>query len=169
MATAYIALGANLGDRTETLRQAVQRLTTLGRITAVSSLYETEPVGYLEQPSFLNAVVAIETALAPNDLLAELLDVERDLGRTRTFPNAPRTLDLDLLLVDDTVLATNELTLPHPRLQERAFVLIPLVEIAPEVTHPILRRSTSDLLLALPDRRGVNLYASPGWESARSG
>ena len=169
MATAYVALGANLGDRAETLRQAVQRLTALGRITAVSNLYETDPVGYLEQPSFLNAVVALETQLAPADLFAALLGIERDLGRTRTFPNAPRTLDLDLLLVDDAVITANELTLPHPRLHERAFVLIPLAEIAPEVTHPVLRRSISDLLLALPDRGGVRHYESPGWESARSG
>ncbi len=106
--------------------------------------------------------------LDPSDLLAALLDIERDLGRTRTFPNAPRTLDLDLLLVDDVILATDLLTLPHPRLHERAFVLIPLAEIAPEATHPILTQSISDLRNALPDRGGVRLYASPGWESARS-
>ena len=168
MATAYIALGANLGNRAETLGRAVQRLTALGHITAVSSLYETDPVGYLEQPSFLNAVIALETQLAPAELLAALLDVERDLGRTRTFPNAPRTLDLDLLMVDDAVLTTDVLTLPHPRLHERAFVLIPLAEIAPKVTHPILSRSIADLLLALPDRCGVRRYASPGWESSPS-
>jgi 2-amino-4-hydroxy-6-hydroxymethyldihydropteridine diphosphokinase len=169
MATAYIALGANLGDRVQTLRQAAHRLTVLGRITAVSSLYETDPVGFLEQPAFLNAVIALETQLAPGALLTALLAIERELGRTRTFPNAPRTLDLDLLLLDEEVLTANGLTLPHPRLHERAFVLIPLAEIAPGATHPILRRSTSDLLLALPDRGGVRLYASPGWESARSG
>ena len=169
MATAYIALGANLGDRAETLRQAVRRLTALGQVTAVSSLYETDPVGYLEQPPFLNAVVALESMLAPSALIAALLGIERDLGRTRTFPNAPRTLDIDLLLVDDVVLATDELTLPHPRLHERAFVLIPRAEIAPEVTHPILTQSVSDLLDALPDRGGVSLFASPGWECARSG
>ncbi|MBW3633812.1 MAG: 2-amino-4-hydroxy-6-hydroxymethyldihydropteridine diphosphokinase [Chloroflexi bacterium] len=169
MATAYIALGANLGDRAETLRQAVQRLTALGRITAISSLYETDPVGYLEQPSFFNAVVALETMVAPSVLFAALLGIERDLGRTRTFPNAPRTLDLDLLLVDDAVLATDELTLPHPRLHERPFVLVPLAEIASEATHPVLTQSVSDLLEALPDRGGVGLCASPGWESTRSG
>ena len=169
MATAYIAMGANLGDRGETLRQAAHRLTALGRIAAVSSLYETEPIGYVAQPSFLNAVVAMETTLAPADILAALLDIERDLGRTRTFPNAPRTLDLDLLLVDDTVLTGDELTLPHPRLHERSFVLTPLAEIAPEMMHPILRRSISDLLFTLPDRSGLRLYGSPGWESGRCG
>ncbi|MCC2629850.1 MAG: 2-amino-4-hydroxy-6-hydroxymethyldihydropteridine pyrophosphokinae [Thermomicrobiales bacterium] len=120
MATAYIALGSNLGDRMTTLGTAVQRLESLGRVTRVSSLYQTEPVGYLEQPRFLNAVVALETALAPIDLLHALLGIERDLGRMRTFPNAPRTVDLDLVLVDDVILDTTELTLPHLRLHERA-------------------------------------------------
>jgi 2-amino-4-hydroxy-6-hydroxymethyldihydropteridine diphosphokinase len=169
VATAYIALGANLGDRAETLRRAVGRLATLGRITAVSSLYETDPVGYQAQPTFLNAVVALETTLPPGDLLSALLGIERELGRTRTFRNAPRTLDLDLLLANDVVLTSDELTLPHPRLHDRAFVLVPLGEIAPEVMQPKLRKSISDLLLALPDRGGVRLYALPGWERAPKG
>jgi len=168
MARAYIGMGSNLGDRIGTFQQAVKRLRSLGRIMAVSSLYETEPVGYLEQPSFLNAAVALKTTLAPIDLLRALLSIERDLGRTRTFPNAPRTLDLDLLLVDGVVLTTDELTLPHPGVRERAFVLLPLAEIAPRVMHPILARSISNLLLALPDQTGVEVYSSPGWESAGS-
>jgi 2-amino-4-hydroxy-6-hydroxymethyldihydropteridine diphosphokinase len=166
MAVAYIGLGANLGDRLATLRTAVQRLRTFGRVTAVSSLYETEPVGYQEQPRFLNAVVALETALPPADLLRALLGIERDLGRTRSFPNAPRTLDLDLLLVEDVILDTLELTLPHPRLPERAFVLVPLAEIAPELVHPGSSQTSRELLRALPDRGGVGLFAATGWESA---
>jgi 2-amino-4-hydroxy-6-hydroxymethyldihydropteridine diphosphokinase len=168
MATAYIGLGSNLGDRVAMLRTAVERLDTLGRITGVSSLYETEPVGYLEQSRFLNAVVALETSLAPVDLVQALLGIERDLGRTRSFPNAPRTLDLDLLLVDDMILDTSELTLPHPRLHERAFVLVPLLELAPELAHPVSGETVREMLRALPNRGGVELYASAGWESAPS-
>ena len=148
-----------------TLLTAVQRLETLGRITGVSSLYETEPVGYLEQPAFLNAVVALETEMAPVDLLRALLGIERDLGRTRSFPDAPRTLDLDLLIVDDVTLQTAELTLPHPRLHERAFVLVPLADLDPEMVHPVSGQTMRQLLSALPDRGGVEVYAPAGWES----
>jgi 2-amino-4-hydroxy-6-hydroxymethyldihydropteridine diphosphokinase len=165
MATAYIGLGANLGDRMTTLRMAIQRLETLGRIAAVSSLYETEPVGYLEQPRFLNSVVALDTALAPANLIGGLLGIERDLGRARSFPNAPRTLDLDLLMVDDVILDTPELTLPHPRLHERAFVLVPLAEIAPELVHPGFGKSVQELLNTLPDQGGVEVAVAAGWES----
>jgi 2-amino-4-hydroxy-6-hydroxymethyldihydropteridine diphosphokinase len=168
VATAYIGLGSNLGDRMATLRTAIERIESLGRVTKVSSLYETEPVGYLAQPRFLNAVVALETTLAPTDLLGALLGIERDLGRTRSFPNAPRTLDLDLLLVDDVMADTAELTLPHPRLRERAFVLVALAEIAPEVMHPGDEKSILGLLRALPDQGGVEVYAAAGWESAPS-
>jgi len=168
MATAYIGLGSNLGDRLATLRAAVQRLETLGRITGVSSLYETEPVGYVEQPRFLNAVVALETAQAPITLLRSLLDIERDLGRTRSFADAPRTLDLDLLLVDDEILDTAELTLPHPRLHERAFVLVPLAELAPQMVHPGAGQTTQQLLRALPERGGVQPYGAAGWQSVPS-
>ena len=165
MATAYIGLGANLGDREATLREAVRRLAALGAIAAVSSLYETEPVGYRDQPPFLNAVVALETACSPGALMAELLAIEREFGRVRSFANAPRTLDLDLLLVDDLLLETRELTLPHPRLHERAFVLAPLAEIAPTVIHPALGQQVSELLGSLPERGGVSRWRLPGWQS----
>jgi 2-amino-4-hydroxy-6-hydroxymethyldihydropteridine diphosphokinase len=165
MTMAYIGLGSNLGDRMVTLRTAVLRLEPLGRIAGISSLYETEPIGYLEQPPFLNAVVALDTELAPGELLSALLRIERDLGRKRSFPNAPRTLDLDLLLVDELVLDNPELTLPHPRLHERAFVLVPLAELAPEMVHPGSGQAVRELVRALPDG-GVEVYAPAGWESA---
>jgi 2-amino-4-hydroxy-6-hydroxymethyldihydropteridine diphosphokinase len=165
MATAYIGLGSNLGDRKTTLRRAIRQLETLGRIAGVSSLYQTAPVGYLEQPSFLNAVVALDTKLTPAALLGALLGIERDMGRTRSFPNAPRTLDLDLLMVDDMILDTPELTLPHPRLHERGFVLVPLAEIAPELVHPGSGKAIPELRHTLPDQGGIEVSAAAGWES----
>ena len=164
MATAYIGLGANLGDRAATLREAVRRLEELGQVSAVSSLYETEPVGYGEQPPFLNAVATLETPLAPEEILAGLLAIERALGRRRSFRNAPRTIDLDLLLVDDLMRETPELSLPHPRMHERAFVLVPLAEIAPHAVHPLLRSAVSELLAALPHRNDVSVWAPRGWQ-----
>lgn len=162
MGTAFIALGANLGDCLATLREAVRRLGELGTVDAVSSIYETDPVGYADQPAFLNAVVRLHTELGPEPLLAALLRIEADLGRVRAFPNAPRTVDLDLLLFDDLVLATPDLTLPHPRLHERAFVLVPLAEIAPDARHPARRRLVADLLRELGPMTGVRRVDQAG-------
>jgi 2-amino-4-hydroxy-6-hydroxymethyldihydropteridine diphosphokinase len=142
MPTAYIGLGGNLsstaGPPEATLAAAVRRLGTIGRVTARSRLYSTEPVGFADQPRFVNAVIALETALAPRELLDVLLDVEREFGRDRSagITNGPRTLDLDLLLYGNEVIHEAGLEIPHPRLAERAFVLIPLNEIAPEVRDP---------------------------------
>ena len=135
--TAYIGLGANLsspaGAPPETLAAALKQLESLGRITARSSLYETAPVGLANQPRFLNAVVALETELGPHALLQKLLAIEKAFGRDRSLGllNGPRTLDLDILLMDDLTISEPGLALPHPRLAERAFVLVPLSEIAP--------------------------------------
>lgn len=162
--TAYIGLGSNLGGRWATLRTAVGQLCTLGRVTAVSSLYETEPVGYRDQPWFLNAVVILETVLEPQELLHRLLEIERAAGRRRLFPNAPRTLDLDLLLYDAVVMASEELVVPHPRLHERAFVLVPLVELAPDLIHPQFEVPMRVLLDALGERATeVRRLAGPEW------
>jgi 2-amino-4-hydroxy-6-hydroxymethyldihydropteridine diphosphokinase len=153
MPTAYIALGSNLGDRAKTLATATHRLGRLGRVEACSSLYETEPVGFHDQPAFLNAVLALETELKPVQLLHALLAIERELGRDRSqgVVNGPRTLDLDLLLMGDTVVATKELTLPHPALVQRRFVLAPLAEIAPHLRHPQHGQTIAEMLALLPD------------------
>ena len=139
MTLAYIALGANLADPAAQVRAAFAELDRLPdtRLVAASSLYCTAPIGYAEQPEFINAVAAVETGLAPRQLLQELLALEQRCGRVRGAErNGPRTLDLDLLLYGDTVLQSPELTLPHPRLHLRAFVLVPLAEIAPELALP---------------------------------
>ncbi len=152
METAYIALGANIpspaGSPRQTLDAALLRLAELGRLTAQSSYYQTAPVGYSDQPTFLNAAATLETDLTPEDLLDHLLEIERSFGRDRThgIPNGPRTLDLDLLLYGDSILDTENLQLPHPRMAERSFVLLPLAEIAPDRIHPQLHRSMKQLL-----------------------
>lgn len=160
MGIAFVALGANLGDRLGTMREAVRRLGELGEVTDVSAVYETEPVGYAEQPPFLNAVTRLITPLGPEPLVRALLGIEADLGRVRTFPNAPRRLDLDLLFYGDVVVATPDLTLPHPRLHERAFVLVPLAEFAPDFEHPVLGRRVA-ALVAQVDPAGVRRAFEP--------
>ena len=148
---AYVALGANIagpaGTPRQTLEAALGRLADLGSVTP-SSLYETEPVGYADQPAFLNGVAALKTTLGPEELLDNLLTIEREFGRDRSHGilNGPRTLDLDLLLYDQSIMKSDRLELPHPRMTERAFVLVPLVEIAPELSHPIQHKSMQQLL-----------------------
>ena len=157
MTIAYIALGSNLdspyGTRAETLTSAVGRLARLGVVVARSSLYETEPVEVHDQPHFLNAVIALETPLAPLELLRGLLAIERGLGRDRTagIPKGPRTLDLDLLLMGEHVVSSEELSLPHPALAQRRFVLGPLAEIAPGLRPPEGVETIAGLLAILPD------------------
>ncbi len=160
---AYIGLGANLGDREASLRDALRKLSEVGDVTSVSSLYETDPVGFTDQPAFLNAVAAIETGLDPDEVVHCLLEIERDLGRERSFANAPRTIDLDLLLLGDTVIKQPHATVPHPRMHERAFVLVPLTEIAGMVKYPEFGKTIAELLNQLPDANGIRLYRGPGW------
>jgi 2-amino-4-hydroxy-6-hydroxymethyldihydropteridine diphosphokinase len=138
MTVAYVGLGANIGDPRRQLQAALQDLKALPgtTVTRVSSLYRSAPIGYLDQPEFLNQVVEVDTGLAAEQLLENLQNIEQKQGRERPFPNAPRTLDLDLLLYGDALIATPRLTVPHPRMHERAFVLKPLAEIAPQAAIP---------------------------------
>jgi 2-amino-4-hydroxy-6-hydroxymethyldihydropteridine diphosphokinase len=135
---AYVALGANLGDPLATLKSALAALAGIPatRLGPISSLYRTAPVGLRNQPDFINAVAMLQTTLTPPRLLEALFDIEAAFGRSRSIPNAPRTLDLDLLLHGEAILNERELTLPHPRMHMRAFVLVPLLEIAPACDIP---------------------------------
>lgn len=155
-AIAFIGLGSNIADPLEQVRQALKELESIPgtRVTAHSSLYRTSPVGFLEQPEFINAAASVQTTLEPRALLAALLAIENRHGRKRAVRNAPRTLDLDLLLYGEQVLDQDGLTVPHPRLHERAFVLAPLAEIAPEAMVP--GRGKVRELLARVDRNGVS-------------
>jgi 2-amino-4-hydroxy-6-hydroxymethyldihydropteridine diphosphokinase len=149
MVTAYIAFGSNLGDREAHIRAALAKIgrTPGVRVSAISSFLENPAVGMGENaPAFLNGVIAVETTMEPRALLDRLLHIERDLGRERSDKWSPRTIDLDLLLHGDRVIDEEGLTIPHPRMHERRFVLAPLAEIAPDALHPILRRSMRDLL-----------------------
>ena len=149
MSRAYIGLGANIGDREGTIRRALQLLRARVHVVAVSSILETDPWGYVDQPPFLNAAAAVETDLTPRELLEGLLEIERELGRTRRGPQfGPRTIDLDLLLYDEDRITEPGLTIPHPRLHERRFALEPLVELDPELTVPG-RGTVASLLSAL--------------------
>lgn len=160
MATlAYLSLGSNVGNREAQLRDARERLGAIGRVTAVSSFYETEPMEFIEQPWFLNAALALETNHTPQDLMTSILHIEQEMGRRRIQKKGPRTIDIDILLFGNVVLNSPELTIPHPAMQERRFVLEPLAEIAPEARHPVLRKTIRELAAALPPGQAVRRIA----------
>ena len=161
--TACVALGANIGEPLRQIEAGFSALAALPgtRLLARSSLYRSAPVGYADQPDFINAVAMIETALAPHALLDALLEIERAHGRVREFPNAPRTLDLDIVLYGDVVLQEPGLTIPHARMLERAFVMVPLTEIAPDVVVPG-RGRVRDLALQVDGGSVVQLQRMMG-------
>lgn len=162
MPTVYLALGTNLGDRIANLRAALDALPSDVRIVSRSHVYETPAWGYTDQPAFLNMVIQGETALSPAALLTRLKQLEASLGRTPSFRWGPRRIDIDILFYDQLILDGPELGIPHPRLQERAFVLVPLADIAPDLEHPALRKTVRQLL-SEADASGIQRFAEEPW------
>ncbi len=157
----YIGLGSNLGDRLENLDKTIEALPPRIHKVAASLVYETDPWGYLDQPTFLNQVIEVETELLPLDLLASLKQIEHKLGRQATFRNGPRLIDLDIIVYGDWILDQDGLVIPHPRMHERAFVLKPLADLAADLCHPIYGTTIQELLHNV-DQKGVHLYISQG-------
>lgn len=169
MSVAYIGLGSNIGDRIGYIQQAHKLLSDTEGITVIdcSSLYETEPYGYKDQEWFVNATLKIETTLEAHVLLKNCHRIEKQLGRVRhpEMPQwGPRTIDLDILLYDETVIATDNLQIPHPRLHLRAYALVPLLELDPDLIHPIIGKSILDLHSSLPEPEEVYLYGTRRFE-----
>lgn len=142
----YLSLGSNVGDREANLQNAIARLAATGDVVGVSSFYETEPVEYAAQPWFLNCVVELDTQKMPRQLLSAILDIEQQMGRRRLQKKGPRSIDIDILLFGNSVVEASGLTIPHPAMHQRRFVLEPLAEIAPDARHPVLKRTSRELL-----------------------
>ena len=154
----YLSLGSNIGDREANLRTAIERLKEVGSPIAVSSFYETEPVDVGPQPWFLNCAVKLDTEKMPRQLIAAMLALEQDMGRQRKQQKAPRTIDIDILLFGSSIIDIPSLTIPHPKLHQRRFVLEPLAEIAPDARHPVLKRTIRELRDALPAGQTVRKW-----------
>jgi len=152
---AYLSLGSNVGDRFANLNSAIEQLRHREQVMAVSSFYETEPVEFTDQPWFVNCVVKIETQRTAQELLQEILSIEKNMGRHRLQPKGPRNIDIDILLMEDTILDTPEVTIPHPAMAQRRFVLEPLAEIAPGAMHPVIMKKAAELLDELPRGQSV--------------
>jgi 2-amino-4-hydroxy-6-hydroxymethyldihydropteridine diphosphokinase len=165
MATIYLSLGSNKGDREKYIARAIEALDACGvSVARKSSLYETEPVETSSKSWFLNCVVKAETDLLPPQLMHRLLDIERALGRKRRVPRGPRFIDIDILLYEDRMVSSEQLEIPHPRMADRRFVLVPFVEIAPDVRHPVFKKTIVKLLAETPDRSEVRLYQNKSAE-----
>lgn len=163
---AYIALGSNMGDRFEYLKKAILFLENHENITVVntSSIYETDPVGYTDQDQFLNMAIQVVTGLKPLGLLDVCLKIEEELGRKREIRWGPRTLDLDILVYNQENIETEKLTIPHPRMSQRAFVILPLLEMEPNIMLPTMKEPLKNCLLSIPDREGVRIWKQKNGE-----
>lgn len=159
--TVYLALGSNMGDRLAHLTKALQALVGVVIIEEVSSVYETEPVGYLEQAKFFNIVCRGRTQLSPQELLALAKATEKQIGRVPTFRNGPRVIDIDILLYGTLHIEEEQLVIPHPRMTERAFVMVPLVEIAPHIIHPLIGQSMQELLQPITTTSVIKVRSFP--------
>jgi 2-amino-4-hydroxy-6-hydroxymethyldihydropteridine diphosphokinase len=157
MERVFLGLGSNIGDRIATIQKAKEMISSLPGVSVISSssLYETEPVGISDQPMFINAVLEIETDLSPEELFFKLKDIEANLGRTETIRWGPRVIDIDILLFGDMIFEERDLTIPHPEMTKRGFVLVPLCEIAPEIKHPRLKKTIKELTDDLGDVCGI--------------
>jgi len=153
--TVYLGLGSNMGNRQDNLDRALELLSQRLRVEKISTIYDTEPIGNINQPRFLNLVCQIYTRLAPTELLALAKGIESKLGRIPSKSNAPRPIDIDILFYDDQVVETPELVIPHPKLTERAFVLVPLAEIAPDLVHSVNGKTVKELLSEVTEVQGV--------------
>ncbi len=163
--TVYLSFGSNMGNRQGNLNKALEILSQRVKLGQISSIYDTEPVGNADQPRFLNLVCQIDTRLAPMELLSLTKGIESKLGRKLGEPNSPRPIDIDILFYGDQVLESPKLVIPHPRLEERAFVLIPLSEIAPELVHPVSGKTAKEMLEAL--QKGIQSILT--WENTEEG
>ena len=168
MTTVYLSLGSNMGDRAENIALAIAALRQRGvRVTQESSLYETEPLEIREQPWFLNCAIAVETELSPERLMKVLLEIEREMGRERILPKGPRLIDIDILLYGSDIVREPGVEIPHPRMAERKFVLVPLAEIAGEVNHPVAMMTIAEMLEATADRSAVRKWPGGNTTNAR--
>jgi 2-amino-4-hydroxy-6-hydroxymethyldihydropteridine diphosphokinase len=163
MPNVLLGLGSNVGETLDNLREAVSRLNDICLISRVSSVYRTEPVGFADQDWFLNCALAAETSLSPEELLDRILRVEIAMGRKRSVRNGPRVIDIDILLFDNQQIEADALTVPHPRMHERAFVLYPATEVAATMQHPTLQTSIKSLLEQLPNAEQVERISAPAW------
>lgn len=158
MTITYIGLGSNVGDRFANLFDALGLLINGSALKKISSVYKTDPQGYRDQPDFLNCVVEADTDMKPHDLLKDVKGIEKLMGRELNFRNGPRLIDLDILLYGDEVVESEDLIVPHPRLQERAFMLVPMCEIAPNLVHPVLHKTMTELLRGVQDGQVVEKW-----------